>query len=78
MPSFYAGREEGTEEAGVLDARGLKIGEGVLVLDDPVASRDGRSGNAEATREPVVKGADSVGTRSLKLSLPSVWSSGSA
>jgi len=47
-------------------------------MDDPVASRDGRSGDGEATREPVVKGAHNVGTRSLKLSLPNVWSSGSA
>ena len=47
-------------------------------MDDPVASRDSRSGDGEATREPVVKGAHNVGTRSLKLSLPNVWSSGSA
>ena len=41
---------------------------GSIHTDDPVASRDGRSGNGDATREPVVKGARSVGTRSLKLS----------
>lgn len=41
---------------------------GSVHTDDPVASRAGRSGDGEATREPVVKGAHSVGTRSLKLS----------
>lgn len=43
---------------------------------DPVASRDGRSGDGEATREPVVKSLQ-YGDQELETS-PQYWSSGSA